>query len=112
MAIDLIDKHARARAGVISTQVLQEFFSAATRKLGIPALEAKQHVRDFRQFDVVQVTLSMIEDGIDCSILNQISFWDGLVICATAIAGCSEMLSGNLSDGQTILGVIISNPFD
>lgn len=34
-ALSLIAGHAKARTGVISTQVLQEFFSAATRKLGI-----------------------------------------------------------------------------
>lgn len=96
---------------MISTQVLQEFYSAATRKLGIEPLTAKQHIRDFRIFDIVQVTPSIIEDGIDCSILNQISFWDGLILSSAATAGCAEALSEDLSDGQTICGVKIRNPF-
>ena len=73
-ALNAIAAHAKDRSGVISTQVLQEFYSAATRKLGIEPLTARQHIRDFQIFDVVQVTPAIIENGIDCSILNQISF--------------------------------------
>ncbi len=63
-ALELIAQHAKDRTGVISTQVLQEFFSAATRKLGIPPLQARQHLRDFRVFDIVQVTPDIIENEI------------------------------------------------
>ena len=35
----------------LSVQVLQEFYSAATRKLGVEPLQARQHLRDFRVFD-------------------------------------------------------------
>ena len=111
IALGLISEHARNRTGVISTQVLQEFFSAATRKLKIDPLNAKQHVRDFQIFDVVQVTPEIIEDGIDCSILNRLSFWDGLVVEAAAVAGCESMLSEDLTDGQVIRGVRVRNPF-
>ncbi len=55
-ALGLIARHAKERTGVISTQVLQEFFSAATRKLEIAPLQARQQLRDFRVFDIVQVT--------------------------------------------------------
>ena len=73
-ALDLIARHAKDRTGVISTQVLQEFYSAATRKLGIEPLQARQHLRDFRVFDIVQVTPAIIEEGIDCGILDRESF--------------------------------------
>lgn len=111
IALQLIAEHARNRTGVISTQVLQEFFSAATRKLGIEPLNAKQHIRDFQIFDVVQVTPEIIEDGIDCSILNRLSFWDGLIVEAAAVAGCAVMLSEDLTDGQVIRGVEVRSPF-
>jgi len=111
IALQLIAEHARNRTGVISTQVLQEFYSAATRKLKIEPLNAKQHVRDFQIFDVVQVTPEIIENGIDCSLLNQLSFWDGLVVEAAALAGCVEMLTEDLTDGQVARGVIMRNPF-
>ena len=42
--------------GVISTQVMQEFYVAATRKLGIDALAAKNVLKTFSVFEIVQVT--------------------------------------------------------
>jgi predicted nucleic acid-binding protein len=111
-SLELISSHARNQTGVISTQVLQEFYSAATRKLAIEPLKAKQLVRHFRIFDIIQVTPAMIESGIDCSILNQLSFWDGLIVEAASAAGCAAMLSEDLTDGQVICGVRICNPFE
>ena len=110
-AIEVIERHARGKTGVISTQVLQEFYSAATRKLGIQPLEARRIVRDFRIFDIVQVTPEIIEEGIDCSILNAISFWDALIVASASTARCSEILSEDLSDGQSIQGIRVRNPF-
>jgi predicted nucleic acid-binding protein len=56
IAIQVIAEHAQSRSGVISTQVLQEFYSAATRKLGIEALVAKQHLQGFHIFDTVSIS--------------------------------------------------------
>ena len=110
-ALELIARHAKERTGIISTQVLQEFYSAATRKLGVDPLQARQHLRDFRIFDIVQVTPAIIEEGIDCSILHQLSFWDGLIIAAAATAASSELLSEDLNHGQVIQGITVRNPF-
>lgn len=111
IALALLTQHGKERTGVISTQVLQEFYAAATRKLGIAPLQARQHLRDFRIFDVVQVTLGIIEAGVDCSILNAVSFWDGLIVASASAAKCSELLSEDLSDRQVIQGVTVRNPF-
>ncbi|MEI6175590.1 MAG: PIN domain-containing protein [Verrucomicrobiota bacterium] len=110
-ALGLIARHAKEMSGVISTQVLQEFFSAATRKLGIPPIQARQHLRDLRVFDIVQVTPEIIEEGVDCSILNTVSFWDGLIIASAAAAKCAELISEDLADGQIIQGIVVRNPF-
>ncbi len=111
VAMELIRGHLENRTGVISTQVLQEFYSAATRKLHIPARTARQHVIDFGMFDVVQITPDMIQKGIDCSILHQISFWDGLIVSAASVAKAGVLLSEDLNDGQSIQGIKVHNPF-
>ena len=111
IALGLIARHAKERTGVISTQVLQEFYSAATRKLGIEPIQARQHLRDFRVFDIVQVTPGIIEEGVDCSILNIISFWDGLIVASAAAAKCADLLSEDLAASQIIQGVAVRNPF-
>ena len=112
IAKNLIKRHMEDRTGIISTQVLQEFYSAATRKLHIPATIARQHVLDFGVFDIVQITPEIIRNGIDNSILHRISFWDGLIVAAASASKASKLLSEDLNDGQSIEGIKVHNPFD
>jgi predicted nucleic acid-binding protein len=114
-------KRARSRAliadaaaggnGVISTQVMQEFFVTATRKLGVTPLAAKSVVKTFRVFEIVQTSPDLIDEAIDCSVLNQLSFWDGLILAAAAASGCATLYSEDLNAGQSVHGVRIVNPF-
>ena len=97
-------------SGVISTQVMQEFYVAATRKLGMPPLAAKTVLKTFAVFEIVQVSPQLIQDAIDCAVLNTLSFWDALIIAAAASAGCARVYSEDLNAGQTVLGVAIDNP--
>jgi predicted nucleic acid-binding protein len=108
---DLITRLARDADGVISTQVLQEFYVAATRKLGVPPLAAKGILKTFAVFETVQVSPALIQEAVDGSILNQLSFWDALILAAAAAAGCGVVLSEDLNPGQVILGVRVQNPF-
>lgn len=110
-ALEIIARLAKERIGVISTQVLQEFYSAATRKLGLDPLHARQHLRDFRVFDIVQITPEIIDEGVNFSILHRLSFWDGLIVAAAVAGASSELISEDLNDGQNIQGVSIRNPF-
>ena len=96
---------------VISPQVLQEFYSATTTKLKLDKIIAKNIIHNFRNMEIVQVDLGIIEQGIDISILSQISFWDGLIIAAAEHANCSMIYSEDLNDSQTIRGIKIVNPF-
>ena len=97
--------------GVISTQVLQEFYVATTRKLGIAPLAAKGLLKTFAVFETVQVTPELVQEAADCSILNQLSFWDALIVVAADAAGCATLCSEDLNAGQKILGLQIVNPF-
>ncbi len=118
---DALEKRRRSREligdivasgiGVVSTQVLQEFFVASTRKLGVPPLAAKAVVQSFRVFEVVHVSPDLIEHAIDRSVLSQISFWDALIVSASAASGCTMIYSEDLNAGQLIDGVRIVNPF-
>jgi predicted nucleic acid-binding protein len=96
--------------GVISTQVLQEFFVAVTRKLGVSPLAAKGVMKTFDVFEIVQVSPALIQEAVDCSVLNQLSFWDSLILAAASAAGCTTVFSEDLSAGQQVLGVKIQNP--
>jgi predicted nucleic acid-binding protein len=107
----LIEELVHSGDGVISTQVLQEFYVASTRKLGVAPLAAKAVLKTFAAFETVQVSPELIHEAVDCSILNELSFWDALIIAAASAAGCVVLYSEDLNTGQTILGVKVENPF-
>lgn len=108
---EIIARLSSSADGVISTQVLQEFYVAVTRKLGVPPLAAKGILKTFAVFETVQVSPALIQEAVDCSILNQLSFWDALILAAAAAAGCGVVMSEDLNPGQVILGVKVQNPF-
>jgi predicted nucleic acid-binding protein len=97
--------------GVISTQVMQEFYVTVTGKLRLAPAEAKAVLRTLAAFEIVQVTPGMVQEAVDCAVLNKISFWDALIIVAAETAGCTTLYSEDLGAGQTILGVKVVNPF-
>ena len=107
---EVIAQLAESGDGAISTQIMQEFFVTATRKLGVPPLAVKGVLKTFAGFEIVQVSPNLVHEAIDCSILNQLSFWDALVLASAAAAGCSTLYTEDLNAGQTILGVKVENP--
>ena len=110
-AAELVARLARSRAAVISTQVLQEYFSICTRKLGVEPLAVKSQLRHWRNMEVVTITPELIEDAVDIHILDQISFWDALIVAAAASANCATVWTEDLNPGQVVRGVRVQNPF-
>lgn len=125
MLVYCVDRHEpakrkRARAllkdiqqeggGVISTQVLQEFYVTATRKLAIDPLVAKNMLDTPKPLELVMIDLNLIREAIDCSILSQLSFWDALIVASAEKAQCAEVWTEDLNDGQSIRGVQVRNP--
>jgi predicted nucleic acid-binding protein len=97
---------------VISTQVLQEFYNICTVKLHMKPLKVKGYVHNYiENIEVVQNGSTIIERGIDISIISQISFWDALLIASAESSNCVELMTEDLNDGQIINGVKIKNPF-
>lgn len=96
--------------GVISTQVMQELYVAGTKKLGVDPLVMKGILRSLQHFEAVLISPDIIEKAIDCSILNQISFWDSLIVASAESAKCEELWTEDLNPGQIINGVKIVNP--
>ena len=107
---ELLKDVARERNGVISTQVLQEFYVASTNKLRADPLIVKDILRNLERFETVVITPMLIREAADCSIINRLSFWDSLIIVAAESAHCEVLWTEDLNDGQIIRGVRIENP--
>jgi len=99
--------------GVISTQVLQEFFVNVVQKIPKPIdkQQAKEIVRDFLKWHVVVNTGDSIIDAIDICSRFGYSFWDSMIIEAAIKGGAAVLISEDLQDGQVLSGVTIKNPF-
>lgn len=110
-ALSLIQSHRADRTGVLSLQVLQEYFRIATRKLGLDAAIARKKVEIFARLHLVEPVLSDVFAAIDLHRLHQISYWDALIVHCANKSGCQVVLTEDLSHGQTINGVRIVNPF-
>ena len=110
-AFDLIAEHLRSRTGVVSLQVLQEYFVAATGKLKLNSELAKQRVEAFARFHVAEPTVTDILAAIDFHRLHNLSFWDALIVTSARRSGCSILLTEDLQHGQTLDGIRIVNPF-
>ena len=110
-ALELVAEHRRAATGVVSLQVLQEYFFTATRKLGVDPRIARRKVELLAEFDVAAPDVADILAAIDLHRLHGFSFWDALILRAAKQAGCGVLFSENFQDAREIDGVRIVNPF-
>ena len=92
-ALDLFADCRRKGQGVVSTQILQEYFATATKKLGVDVVVARRKVEIFSRLDVVSVNVDDILGAIDLVRLHTVSFWDALVVRAALASGCRSLPS-------------------
>ena len=110
-SIDLIAEHRRARSGVVSLQILQEYFVTVTRKLHVESPIARRKVELLAEFYVAVPDVSDILAAIDLHRLHNLSFWDALVIRSAKQSGCTVLLSEDMQHTRDIDGLQIVNPF-
>ncbi|RMH04530.1 MAG: PIN domain-containing protein [Nitrospirae bacterium] len=98
---------------VLSTQVLQEFYVAVTRRLAVPLdpATALRAVQDLAVFPVIQIDPPLILLAIKRSQSVRLSFWDALILETAFMAGATLLYSEDYQDGQVIGNLRIVNPF-
>lgn len=109
----LFKEHLQEGSGIVSPQVLREFYFVATRKLSTPLSEeaAQRAVRDLRAYCPMQESKEMILSAISRNQRLSISFWDALIVEAAITGGADHILTEDLQHGQVIEGVRVHNPF-
>jgi predicted nucleic acid-binding protein len=101
-----------AAGGVVSVQVLNEFASVSSRKLGLSFPEIREVLAAVRACCQVEpVTLATHDLGLDLAQRFGLSIYDALIVAAAVLAQCGTLYSEDLNDGQRIDGVTIRNPF-
>lgn len=113
IARELLRRTAVEGGVLLSTQVLQEFYVAVTRKLAepLPSENAERAVRDLARFPLVQIDALLVLAGIEASRQLGFSFWDALIVQAAIQGGASVLYTEDLQHGQVIEGLCVTNPF-
>ena len=108
----LIEGLWRDRTGVVSTQVLQEFYVNACRKTEQPLRpsEAGRLVADYLTWEVVVNDGDSILQALEIERRYRLSFWDALIVQAANAAAVVALYSEDLNHGQTYGTVEVINP--
>jgi len=112
-AVSILSRLWENENGIVSVQVLQEFYVTVTRKIRdhlTPAL-ARGVIKNYLAWQIAPNDPSTVLLASEIAERNQISFWDALIVASASNAGADKILSEDLNHGQVIEGIVIENPF-
>lgn len=109
----LVEEIWQAKTGVVSLQVLQEFFVILTRKIKSPlSLKAAKNLLElYGSWEVMVLDVEDLLAAIDVQSRHHFSFWDSLIVQAAALGECSWLISEDFQHDQRIGKLKVRNPF-
>lgn len=112
IAKNAMDELWSQRNGVLSLQVLQEFYVNVTRKIAVPlAKDIARRIVNSYSLWCIETTPAELASAFRIEDEAKIGFWDALIVAAALKAGAVRILSEDLNAGQVIAGVRVENPF-
>lgn len=110
-ASEIVAKAIDGDGFLVSAQVLNEFANIALGKLKMTVPEVRDFVSMFSRINVVPLATAWTDRALYIKDRYGIQFFDSLLIAAAEANGCDEILTEDLTDGQTYCGVRAVNPF-
>ena len=113
-AAQLIRRAADTGQGIVSYQVVQEFFNVALRKFSEPmkAVDAEQYLGTvFRPLVGVHSSQALYAEALHLQAKSGMSWYDSLIVSAAIQAQCDFLYTEDLQHGQRFGSLQISNPF-
>lgn len=113
-AAQLIRRAADTGEGVISYQVVQEFFSVAFRRFPQPmtVAEAEQYlITVLRPLLAVHSSPGLYFEALRIAEKHRVSWYDSLIVAAAVEGQCEKLFSEDFQHGRKIEGLRIENPF-
>ena len=114
VATKLIEDGLDSGDGIVSYQVVQEFFSLAFRKFPKPmsAFEAEEFLNTvFRPLLAVHSSPALYISALQVYRDSHFSWYDALIVAAAQQANCSILYTEDMQDGRRIGELRIKNPF-
>jgi predicted nucleic acid-binding protein len=110
-SVQLLTRLVEKRVGALSTQVLAEFYSAATRKLGMASAEAEDVIADLAGWTIHRPAHSDLLRASRLHRHHKIGWWDALIVTSALELGCRVLWTEDLTHGQRFGGVLVRNPY-
>jgi len=113
IALSLLAELWETERGMISTQVLQEFYVNVTQKIAKPLSfsAARGILQTYMAWQVEIITTEIILLASEFQERHTVSFWDAMILAAASSGGAALLFTDDLSHGQVIEGIEIRNPF-
>lgn len=109
-ARSLLSKDYSRGGTAISSQVCQEFFNMATKRLKHDPLVVREWIAAF-DHEIVDIRRDLILQGIDLSVRYKIAFYDALIVAAAMSARCENLYTEDMQHGMRFGTLQVVNPF-
>jgi predicted nucleic acid-binding protein len=113
-AAQLIRRAVDTGEGIVSYQVVQEFFNVALRRFSRPmnVAEAEQYlITVFRPLMAVHSSPAIYSNALQIAGKHRLSWYDALIIAGALTGECITLYTEDLQRGREIEGLRIENPF-
>jgi predicted nucleic acid-binding protein len=113
-ALSLLNSLVMHDLGVLTSQVLAEFFVNATRNLQPPltAKEAHERIQNYLlSWEILDITGAIVLEAIRGVRTHQMAYWDAQIWASARLNQIPVVLSEDFGDGVVIEGVKFVNPF-
>ena len=113
-ATQLIRQAIATRNGIVSYQVVQEFFNVALRRFTPPMTlpEAEQYLATvFRPLLAVHSSNALYAEALHLQSRHRLSWYDSLIVAGAMEGECQLLYTEDLHDGQKFGDLQIENPF-
>ena len=110
----LIKSAIETRGGIVSYQVVQEFFNVALRRFAKPmsSADAEQYLSTtFRPLLSVHSSPALYGEALRIGARFRLAWYDSLIVASAIEGQCDILYSEDFQDGQQFGTVVISNPF-
>jgi|SRR5580658_52611 predicted nucleic acid-binding protein len=100
--------------GIVSYQVVQEFFIVALRRFSKPmsSLDAQQYLSTtFRPLLAVHSSPALYGEALRIGARFELPWYDSLIVASAIEGECAVLYSEDFQDGQQIGSLTLSNPF-
>ncbi len=113
-AVVILDELVKNGTGILSPQVLSEFYTVVTRKLAVPLTprEGYTSISNYiRSWNMVDLTGLVVPEAVRCVRDHRLSYWDSLIWATAKMNQIPTVLSEDFSHNLVLEGVRFTNPF-